>query len=99
MGESLWIQETVVNDTAGHIVYEGEPHRTGAKTVGELFRMLQRTYGRCVSKVYIDLLNGDAQPIGWVFQRRQKYADCAETYLQETWVNLIEPARVRPLPS
>jgi len=26
--------------------------------------------------------------VGWVFQKRVKFSDCNETFLQETWVTL-----------
>jgi hypothetical protein len=29
-----------------------------------------------------------AMPIGWVFEKRAKYTDCDEMYMQETWVTV-----------
>jgi hypothetical protein len=55
--------------------------------IGELFKSLQSEYGRCISKVYIDI-EDKACPIGWVFQKRVKYDDCNETYLRSVWVTL-----------
>jgi hypothetical protein len=54
--------------------------------LGELFKSLRKEYGRCVSRVYQDTPDGTADPVGWVFQKRVKYWDANETYLQETWV-------------
>jgi hypothetical protein len=55
---------------------------------GELFRDLQKQYGRCTSRVYV----GDGKPIGWVFQKKVPYTDRwskpGEVYDQETWVTV-----------
>lgn len=61
---------------------------------GELFRSCQREYGRCTSTVYKDVRRAVAfnPPVtrtywnGWFFEKRRKYEDCDETYLQGTWV-------------
>jgi len=67
-----------------------EPYEPFTDDVGTLFRALQREHGRCVSKVYHDGADGQPIPIGWVFQKRQQYSDCADTYLQEVWVTLYD---------
>lgn len=69
---------------------EEEPQETRFETAGELYRFCLHEYGRCVSSSYIDLPNGKAQRIGWVFQKNVKYTDCEEYYLQETWVTIHE---------
>lgn len=53
-------------------------------TKKKLFASLMKDYGRPISKVYV----GETTPIpvGWVFQKRETYDDCNETFLQETWV-------------
>lgn len=61
-----------------------EPYTDNIK---RLFLDYMREFGRCVSKVYIDTSEG-VKAIGWVFQKRVKYTDCNDTYLQETWVTL-----------
>lgn len=55
-------------------------------TVNEVFKDCQQEYGRCINKVYVG--EKDPKQIGWVFQKRVKYTDCDETYLQEAWVTL-----------
>ena len=64
-----------------------------ADTPGELYRALQKEYGRCTSYVYV----GDENPIkiGWVFQRREKYTDCDDTYTHEVWVTLHEKEPIK----
>lgn len=53
------------------------------------FLWLQRMYGRCTSKVYIDTVApGPPREIGWCFQKRVAYDDCPRTFLQEAWVTL-----------
>jgi hypothetical protein len=67
---------------------------TTDKTMGEVFRISQREYGRCVSKVYRDVAMGDGtydtKTEGWVFLKRAEYQDCKKTYLQETWISRIK---------
>jgi len=58
------------------------------------FKRLVRVYGRCTGKVYRD---PDGKHVGYVFIKRQKYEDCNETYLHETWVTynkVIKPAQI-----
>jgi hypothetical protein len=63
-------------------------------TVGDIFREMVKEHGRCTGKVYVDYLHRDSKygpyPVGWVFQKRVKYDDCKETYLQEVWVTLLD---------
>lgn len=61
--------------------------------IRELFRSLQKTYGRCISKMYIDLSDGTSKVIGWVFLKTKKYTDTKEKYIQEAWV---EPHKQQP---
>ena len=85
-GEIMLIQEIYIDQTRGGIfggsgVYEA--------FTGELFRNLQKEYGRCRGKVYIDI-DGESKQIGWVFEKRMKYEDSPETYVREVWVTLHE---------
>lgn len=55
------------------------------KTMHRVFQTAKKEYGRWRSNIYID--KDDKQVhIGWLFEKREKYSDCQETYLQETWV-------------
>jgi len=67
-------------------------------TIGEIYRAMQKEYGRCTGKVYIDRRE-DSDPegtyprtiaIGWVFEKREKYEDCNKTFIHETWVSLVD---------
>lgn len=60
--------------------YESYSLPLEATTPKNLFRRLSREFGRCVSKVYV----GEGAPIGWVFEKKQPYADKG-FFIQETW--------------
>lgn len=84
---SLYIKESYVNATRAALYYEGDVVPTRFDDVGKLFRFLQQELGRCVGSVYIDASDG-VQRIGWVFRRKSRYSDSAETYVQESWVEV-----------
>lgn len=84
---SLWVDETWINRTEGYSHGESGVHETYCETEGELFREMRDEYGRCVSKVYIGS-DENVRAVGWVFQKRVKYEDSNESYLQETWVTV-----------
>lgn len=56
------------------------------ETWQEVYKTALKEYGRCISKIYVDCKDGITKHIGWVFQKRAKYEDNNNTYLQETWV-------------
>lgn len=86
---NLFVQESYVNVTAGHRLGESDVFETYTESRGELYRDMQREYGRCTGRVYIDDSNGkNPKAIGWVFQKRQQYDDCNERFLMETWVTV-----------
>lgn len=92
---ALLIQETWVNRTMGHGIGESGKYEPFTENVTTLYKSLLKEYGRCQSKVYIDRTptdyksnKGKVKAIGWVFQKRVKYEDSKDTYLQETWVTL-----------
>ncbi len=86
----IYLSETVVNRTKGHRLGDVEPYESRFDDVGKLFRSLQREYGRCESRMYVDTSEGKAKPIGWVFVKRVPYDDSPETFLREVWVSLHE---------
>ena len=57
-------------------------------SLGDLYRMLVKEYGRCTGHVYVDKYDGKTQKVGWVFVKREKYDDVDETFLCETWVTV-----------
>ncbi len=80
----LYVQEEYVNQTENCIHGSTDVYETYHTTRGDLFRAMQKEYGRCQSTMYV----GDGQPVGWVFLKRVRYTDTDETYLQETWVSV-----------
>lgn len=63
--------------------YESYSLPLEATALKGLFRRLSREFGRCTSKVYV----GEGNPIGWVFEKKQPYADKG-FFIQETWVTI-----------
>lgn len=91
----LFIQETYVNRTEDYIFGQTDVEKAWTDDVGKLFRSLQREYGRCIGHVHVDTTDETVRTVGWVFEKRMKYEDSNETYLQETWVTLYkEPPRL-----
>ena len=89
----ILIQTEFVNETRGHRMGDDGVFESWCETVGEAFTAMQSEYGRCVSKVYV----GDGLHIGWVFEKLQKYTDCDETYLMQTWVTLHKSKPVKSI--
>jgi hypothetical protein len=86
----LYVQESYINATKGYCYGDSPVYETFTDDRGVLYREMQREYGRCTSKVYIDDPEiGAPKAIGWVFQKRVPYADDPnETYLREVWVTV-----------
>ena len=100
MGQIAAIGESTINRTEGYRIYDTvqpikETYFDEDVTPGEIFRACQKEHGRCDSKVYVSVGSGNFQ-IGWVFVKRVKYDDCNETFLQETWITLLEEYDPRP---
>lgn len=87
---ALFIRCSYVNhDRNVMFAQDPEPQRAFTDSRKELFLSRQREYGRCTSKIYEEGPDGNV-PVGWVFLGRDKYSDTGETYLRETWVEVIE---------
>ena len=86
----MLIHETYTNETEGYIIGDSGYFEPFTDDVGKLFKSLQKEYGKCVSKVYVDDSNDPrkAIPIGWVFEKLTEYSDSKEKYLQSVWVTL-----------
>ena len=90
MADNLYVNEVWIDSTRHLGIGESGVYETFTDDPGELYRALQREYGRCISKVYIDGEKGETLPIGWVFVKRRHYEDTGEPYLAETWATLHE---------
>ena len=82
----LWVKETFLDADAGHIFGESDWYEAYSDHPGDIYRSARGLYGRCIGKAYLDDLDGKAKHVGWVFQGRDKYQDCDDTYLREVWV-------------
>lgn len=95
------IREVHENKSLGHGIGEeitplGDTVLGEDATLADVYRScVGEEYGRCVSKVWKDLFTGQAEHIGYYFERRARYEDVDETYLHGTWVIVGElvPAR------
>jgi len=85
----LLISEVYINATKNVRFGESPVFESFTDDAGKLFKALQKEYGRCTSKVYVDTKEG-TKTIGWVFQGRQRYEDSKEIYLREVWVTRHE---------
>lgn len=87
------ISETFVNVDKSAVFGESGIYETFTDSKGKLFRYLQKEYGACVSRQYVDTDTG-AQAIGWVFRKRMKYSDARgndpkrDFYMREVWVTI-----------
>ena len=90
----LWIKIDMVNATKGYCFSKDRPFETCHENLGDLYRAMVREYGRCTSKMYTDRGVKPAMCVGWVFVKRAKYNDANETYLQETWVAVVDGPEV-----
>ena len=84
----MLVREDHVNADKNYLLCEPIYTEADGQTPGEIFRACRREYGRCTGSVYVDTAEGTKR-IGWAFQKRERYQDCGETYLHETWVTLL----------
>lgn len=102
--EGLLLHEARVNLDKGYNFYDERTPIDGSifenvepdDLPGELFRYGRSEYGRCVGKVFVDTRSRGTIHTGYVFQKRENYSDCEDTYLAETWLSVervVEPAR------
>lgn len=92
----MLIQESYINATKGYRFGDSDQYESFTDDIKTLFQSLQREYGRCVSRVYVDR-EGQTQPIavGWVFQKRMQYEDARNNhqesyYVREVWIMLFD---------
>ena len=89
--EETFIDATDYDATDQKSVFgKSEPHEPYTDHPGDLFRDLQREYGRCTGHVYQDTISRGTIAIGWVFLGRQRYDGSNKTYLREVWVTLFD---------
>ena len=85
--ENLWILESYTLEREN-----GESYRTGESSWyetftnerGKLFSYLQKEFGRCTGKVYIN----EGTQVGWVFEKKTKFDDTNEFFNAATWIEV-----------
>lgn len=105
---NLYVRESFVNLTEGYRFGDEPWYKAYTEDRGKLFRSMQREYGRCVSRIYIDApgrtVDGHYEPLplGWVFQKRMEYEDARRDwpadkrfYIREVWVEVSDQPRPR----
>jgi hypothetical protein len=79
-----------INKDGGNIIGEEEIDISDVifDNLKGLYKFGIKEHGRCTGKVYVDNKDGEPLHIGYIFEKRCKYADVKETYLQETWLTI-----------
>lgn len=91
----LMMKESFEDVTKGYLLGETHWYEPYTDNRGRLFRSLQREYGRCTSRVYVDTPSG-TKTVGWYFERKEEYEDSgrygrpAEYYVRGVWVQIAE---------
>lgn len=92
---NLYVKETFINKTGDYQYGESDIYETFTDNKGQLFRSLVKEYGRCTGKVHLERNDGQTLTIGWVFEKRAKYSDSKETYIQQTWITVFKRAPIK----
>lgn len=87
----MYVLEIHVNATEEMRIGESEPYEAWTDDVGRLFKGLQKEYGRCTGKVYVESsIDGASNHIGWVFSKLKSYSDSTDTYMHKVRVCLLK---------
>jgi len=91
----MWIKETFVNETEGHIFGESDWIDTGEDDLSQLYRQLKSEYGNA-RNMYRDRPDGSSFKVGWVFEGLASYDDSGESYRRSVWVevSVTSPERI-----
>lgn len=96
----MFVREEYFNETRGYRFGSSDWYEAYTDDVGKLFRDMQREFGRCRGKVYVDLPDGTAKQVGWTFEKKMQYEDYRghgeRYYVRTVWVSLAD--RVERVP-
>lgn len=93
----MWVEISSMNKTEGYLFYyEDVVKWDRCETTSEVYKTALASFGRCISKMYIDTDAAEGERnkkpeedkpkhIGWVFEKKTKYEDVDEYYIEETW--------------
>jgi hypothetical protein len=81
---------TYTNATENYCIGEEflDLEKSNIQCLKDLYNEGRKTWGRVVSKVFIDGPDKKPLHVGYVFKKREKYDDSSETFLSETWVSI-----------
>ena len=85
----MYITEFYENATAGYGLGDSPLYDAETDDRGTVFRACQKEHGRCTGYVYADCGDGPKRT-GWVFEKKCKYEDANEYYIQRVWVSLYD---------
>jgi len=88
------VEISVTNESEQHRIYDDVQDWDTCETTGEVFKAARREFGRCKSTVYIDKADVSIK-IGWFFEKRRRYADCKEYYIQGAWITPLRKYETR----
>lgn len=95
--ENLWIKEEHICEELNGSVYKshvGNWYETFTSNKGELFKSLQRKFGKA-QRMYIGVEGSDEpKQVGWIFEKKRIYPDSKEKYTQSVWV---EVSKTKPV--
>jgi hypothetical protein len=86
----MLVEEQWINQTKNYIIGDSGEYEPYTENLNELFKSYQKENGRCISKVYIDTKDKQIIAVGWVFEKKVKYTDCDDYYIQHTWITLYK---------
>ena len=84
----MYYEITKLNADSG-AVFHSDVESVNVDEPGELFRMMQKKYGRCASAVRVDTETNEGRKVGWVFESVEQFTDSPDTYRREVWVTLL----------
>lgn len=86
----MYTKETYINRSENVMIGESDFLETWTDNIGELFRSLQKEYGRAQKMFIDDPDTGAPKQVGWVFTGKDHYTDTGEPYTREVWVEVHE---------
>lgn len=83
--EATHIHVVLVNEDKNCRNYDELEEIAVGETQSSIYLHMKQEYGKCTSRIYID----KSVPMGWSFQKRVKYWDSNDTFLQTAWITLV----------
>lgn len=94
--KNLWIAVDYVNKNEGYIIDRLDAYETMYSNKEELYKACVEEFGKPAGEVYIDV-NGKEKPVGWIFEKPQKYEDTKKSFTLETWVTVYKSEPIKKI--